>query len=157
MNSNKIISLLRSDTCPIHGNESSFADMGNIIKDGNERKVNCTCMVLPPPPSGPLKRQTCGGGICRTLTDIEEKDEAFKASIVKGKNPSYQPPRDAWFWSSRVEAFYQEYLNPISTNQLFRSGNCNPYCNCSATEKCGDWIDERQFFPPVSGEKKQEN
>jgi len=47
----------------------------------------------------------------RTLTDVEEQYEAHKAAEAKHKNSGFRPPRDAWFWSERVESLYNIYLS----------------------------------------------
>jgi hypothetical protein len=92
---------------------------------------------------------TCGGGGLRTLTALEEEYEAEKAAAAA---PA-APPRDAWFWSQRVEELYQTYLATATTAlPLERSGACTPGCSCiTRSTRCGDAVKaEEHVSEPIA-------
>jgi len=86
--------------------------------------------------SPPSLRSMTGFGGLRTLTSIEEEEEAHKAAASR-----MSPPRTAWFWSERVEELYQKQITAVVV-PMERSGNCTPGCNCETLgTPCGDWME----------------
>ena len=59
-------------------------------------------------------------------------------------NPAFEPPRDSWFWSARVEELYQKHVCAAPAHApvpLERSGACSPDCNCVTLGiLCGDAV-----------------